>query len=173
MNEDKKYLTATVEQEIAQHGAFVMINYKKVTANRMNQFRREVGSIGGNVIMMKKTILQKACAAKQLDIGLDTLPGHVGIVFGGTDPIETTKLVFKFCKDNDKQVNVLCGYLEQKVYSGQDVEALSKLPGKDEMRAQLLATFEAPMAQTLAVMEALLSSVVYCLDNKCKGQEES
>lgn len=173
MNEDKKYITATVEHEIAQHGAFVMINYKQVTANRMNKFRRTVGAAGGNVVMMKKTLLQKACADKQIDIALDKLPGHIGVVFGGNDPIETTKLVFQFCKENDKQVNVLCGYLESKLYSGQDVEALSKLPGKNEMRAQFLATLEAPMSQTLAVMEALLSSVVYCLDNKCKGQEES
>ena len=53
------------------------------------------------------------------------------------------------------------------------VEKLSKLPGKDEMRAQLLSVFEAPMAQTLAVMDALLASVVYCLDNKCQQEQEN
>ena len=33
------------------------------------------------------------------------------------------------------------------------------------------AYFEAPMAQTLAVMEALLASVVYCLDNKSQSKK--
>ena len=33
---------------------------------------------------------------------------------------------------------------------------ISKLPGKDEMRAQFLGLLEAPMAQTLAVMEAVI-----------------
>ena len=52
-----------------------------------------------------------------------------------------------------------------------DVERLSKLPSKDEMRAQFLSVLEAPMSQTLAVMEALLTSVPYCLDNKCKQED--
>jgi large subunit ribosomal protein L10 len=35
-----------------------------------------------------------------------------------------------------------------------------------------LAVLEAPLSQTLAVMEALLSSVVYCLDNKAKQDDQ-
>ena len=41
-----------------------------------------------------------------------------------------------------------------------------KLPAKDEMRAQLLGLFEAPMSQTLSTMESLLTSVMHCLENK-------
>jgi large subunit ribosomal protein L10 len=52
------------------------------------------------------------------------------------------------------------------MYNAADVEIMSQLPSKDVMRAQFLGLLEAPMAQTLAVMEALISSVVYCLDNK-------
>jgi large subunit ribosomal protein L10 len=36
------------------------------------------------------------------------------------------------------------------------------------MRAQFLGLLEAVPAQTLGVMDALLTSVVYCLDNKSK-----
>ena len=50
---------------------------------------------------------------------------------------------------------------------------MSKLPSKDEMRAQFLGTLEAPMAQTLAVMDALLTSVVHCLNNKVQLDEQN
>ena len=59
-----------------------------------------------------------------------------------------------------------------KIYAA-DVEKLSKLPGKDEMRAQLLATFEAPMAQTVAVMQSALCCVLYCLENKAKKESSN
>jgi large subunit ribosomal protein L10 len=39
------------------------------------------------------------------------------------------------------------------------------------MRAQLLGTFEAPMSQTLAVVEAILCSVLHCLENKAQLSE--
>ncbi len=70
-----------------------------------------------------------------------------------------------------KHVEVVGGRFEGKMYTGADVEKLSNLPSKDEMRAQFLSVLEAPMSQTLAVMEALLTSVVYCLDNKSKQEE--
>jgi large subunit ribosomal protein L10 len=53
--------------------------------------------------------------------------------------------------------------------SASDVEQISKLPGKDEMRSQFLGTLEAPLAQTLSVLEALLTSVMYCLENKSQA----
>ena len=62
------------------------------------------------------------------------------------------------------------GRFEGRMYAADQMVKLSTLPSKDEMRAQLLATLEAPMAQTLAVMEAVLSSVVYCLQNKSEQQ---
>ena len=105
-------------------------------------------------------------------LNLAVLPGHIGLVFAGQDPIETTKAVYKFSQESNNALQVVGGRLDGQLYNAADVEKLSKLPGKDEMRAQLLGTLEAPMAQTLAVMEALLASVVYCLDNKCK-QESS
>ena len=69
------------------------------------------------------------------------------------------------------QLKLLVDVLKDSFIMLTDVESLSKLPGKDEMRAQLLAYLEAPMAQTLAVMDALLTSVVYCLENKSKQAE--
>lgn len=117
---------------------------------------------------MRKRILVKAAQAAGIEIDLNSLEGHIGIVLGGKDPFETTKFVYKFCQDNDKAVEVIGGRFEGQLYNAAEMEALSKLPGKDEMRAQLLSVLQAPMSQTLGVMDAVLSSVVYCLDNKSK-----
>lgn len=168
MRQEKQYLLDEITEPIAKHGTFVIMKYQGVPANKVNKFRRDVAAIGGDVKMMRKRILIKAAALAGITLNEKLLPGHVGLVFGGQDAIETTKLVFKFSQESDKGVQVIGGHIDGKLYDGKDVETLSKLPGKEEMRAQLLATFEAPMAQTLAVMEALLSSVVYCLDNKSK-----
>ncbi len=94
--------------------------------------------------------------------------GISALVFAGNDPFETTKFVFKFSQESDKAMEVIGGRFEGQLYNAAEMETLSKLPSKDEMRAQLLSVLQAPMAQTLAVMDAVLSSVVYCLDNKSK-----
>lgn len=171
MRQEKQYLLDAITEPMAKHGTFVIMKYQGVPANRVNQFRRDVSAIGGKVKMMRKRILVKAAAFAGIALNEEQLPGHIGLVFSGQDPIETTKLLFKFSQETDKAAEVIGGHIDGKLYNGKDVETLSKLPGKEEMRSQLLGTFEAPMAQTLAVMEALLSSVVYCLDNKSKQEK--
>lgn len=168
MRQEKQYLLDGLSSQMAHYGDFVLVKYERVKANRMNQFRRAVAQLGGSVEVLKKRILLKACAAQEVSFLLKELPGHIGVVFSGKDPVETAKLIFAFRKETEKSVDVVAGRFEGKLCSGQDVEMLSRLPGKEGMRAQFLATLEAPMAQTLAVMEALLSSVAYCLDNKAK-----
>lgn len=168
MRHEKQFLLDEVKDQMKKFDSFVIMRYSSLSANAANEFRSEVAKRGGNVEVVRKRVLIKAAKAAGIELELADLPGHIGMVFTGADPFETTKYVFKFGQDNEKAVEVVGGRFDGKLYNGADVEMLSKLPGKDEMRAQLLGVLEAPMSQTLAVMEALLSSVVYCLDNKSK-----
>jgi len=170
MRQEKQLLLDEIQGHIEKHKTFVIMRYQGLEANKANAFRREVAKLGGNIEILRKRLLVKAAAAAGIQLNLDALPGHIGLVLAGQDPIETTKAVFKFSQDNNKAVEVIGGHFEGQLFNGEQVKALSLLPGKDEMRAQLLGTFEAPMAQTLAVMDALLTSVVYCLDNKSQQE---
>jgi len=173
MRKEKHLLLDEVRDQMAQHTSFIIISYSAMSANSANKLRTSVADLGGNIEMMKKRILVKAAEACGVELVIDNLPGHIGVVYAGTDPIETTKLVFTFSKENENAIKVVGGRFDGRLYNGNDIEILSKLPSKDEMRAQFLATLEAPMSQTLAVCEALLTSVIYCIDNKCKAESEA
>lgn len=173
MRQDKNILKDEIRSQIEHFSSFVIMNYTGLSANAVNQFRRDIAGLGGSLEMVRKRVLIKAAESAGIKLDLSSLPGHIGLVFAGNDPLEMTKLVFKYSQQPEKTIGVVGGRFEGQLYEAAQMERLSKLPSKDEMRAQLLATFEAPMAQTLAVMEALLTSVVYCLDNKCKQEEGS
>jgi large subunit ribosomal protein L10 len=168
MRQDKQLLLDEIAGQINKYPSFVLMQYLGLNANKANAFRRDVLNMGGDVAMMRKRVLIKAAETSGIHFDLASLPGHIGLVYAGHDPIEMTKYVFKFGQENDKTVTVVGGRLDGILYNAADVEMLSKLPGKNEMRAELLGILEAPLAQTLAVMDALISSVVYCLDNKCQ-----
>lgn len=168
MRQEKQLLLNEVEDQMEAHGSFVIMNYKGLSANLANNFRSEIAKLGGNVEMIRKRLLIKAALKHDLKLDLKSLPGHIALVFAGKDPIEMTKAVMQFSQDNGKAFELVAGRFDGQLYDGAQVEMLSKLPSKDEMRAQLLATLEAPMSQTLAVMEALLTSVMHCMDNKAK-----
>jgi large subunit ribosomal protein L10 len=168
MRKEKQLLLNEVTEQLNQFPSFVIMRYARLSANQASLFRGEIAKVGGTVEVVRKRLLLKAAHVSGIALDLNALEGHIGLVFAGQDPIETTKVVYKFSKANEKAIEVIGGRFDGRLYSGVDVEKLSKLPGKQEMRAQLLAVLEAPMSNTLATMEALLTTLIWCLDNKSK-----
>lgn len=172
MRKEKQFLLDDIRDQIEKSGSFIIMRYFKLKSNKANEFRGEVAKLGGSVEMMRKRILIKAAKEAGVELSLNDLDGHIGLVFGGEDPLETTKAVFKFSKGADKAIQVIGGRFEGKLYGAEQVEKLSNLPNLKEMQAQFLSVLEAPMSNTLAVMEALLTSVIYCMDNKVKESSD-
>lgn len=166
MRKEKQLLLDEVKEQIERYDSFVIMSYKSLTANKAAEFRKGIAGFGGDVEVMRKRILKKAAEMSGISLDDLNLEGHIGLVYGGTDPLETTKYLFKFSQENNKAIEVVGGRFDGQLYNSADVSMLSELPSKNEMRAQLLGLFEAPMAQTLSAMDALLTSVIHCLKNK-------
>jgi large subunit ribosomal protein L10 len=173
MRKEKQLLLDAIKGQFEQSGTFLLMRYAGLTANLAVDFRDTVVGTGGNVEILGKRMLMKAADELGFTLDRSVLDGHIGVIFAGEDAVETTKAVYKFAKENANTLEVVAGRFDGQLYTGSQVAALSKLPGKDEMRAQFLGLLEAPMAHTLSAMEALLASVCYCLDNKCKQAEQS
>lgn len=172
MRPEKQLLLDEIKGQIDKYSAFVIMSYKALDANTANGFRNTVAQSGGNVEVVPKRVFIKAADAAGIKLDVEKLPGHIGLVFASKDALETTKLIFKFSQETENAIEVVGGRFEGRLYSGPEMEMLSTLPSKDEMRAQFLSVLEAPMSSTLAVMEAALTSIPYCLDNKCKQESD-
>ncbi len=166
MRPEKQLLLDEIAEKINGSKAFVLTSYGKLEPNISSHFRQTLGKAGGSFEVVRKRILVKAAQSAGISLEEEMLKGHVGIVFAESDPVQATKALFQFNKENENLLHVLGGQFEGRLCSAQDVEQISKLPGQQEMRAQFLATLEAPLSQTLSVMQALLTSVMYCLEEK-------
>jgi len=171
MRPEKQLLLDDIKDRITASKAVVVTRYSKLEPNAVAGFRTQLAKSGGSLAVVKKRVLLKAAQASGFALQQDTLEGHIAIIFLSEDPFATTKSIYQFSNENDKVLEVLGGRFEGVMCSAQDVEQISKLPSKDEMRAQLLSVFEAPLSQTLAVVDALLTSVVHCLENKSQQNQ--
>lgn len=165
MRQEKQLLLDEVKGKINRCKSFVITRYQGLAANAANDFRSALEKGGAELEVVKKRVFLKAASEEGIDVGPLQLEGHLAIVFPGGDALETTKLVYEYQKQGET-LSIVGGQIDGKVCTGSQVEMLAQLPGKDEMRAQLLGLFEAPMAQTLSVMDSLLCSIAFCLENK-------
>ncbi len=166
MRQEKQLLLDEIKDKIDQSSAMVLTCYSNLTPNMAADFRMKVSSSGGIFEVVRKRMLIKAAQASGFALDHKMLEGHIGVIFALSDPVSVTKAIYDYRQGNQEVLKVLGGRFEGKICTANDIEQISKLPSKDEMRAQFLGTLEAPLSQTLAVMEALLTSVIYCLENK-------
>ena len=168
MRQEKQLLLDDIRDKLTGSTGFILTRYGKMNPNLASQFRFDLMKTGGDFEVIRKRILMKAAEAAGLKLDRAMLDGHIGIVFTTQDLLQTAKTVFKFKETNEDMMEVIGGRFEGKLYSAKDVEALSKLPTKPEMQAQLLGLLEAVPSQLLGVIDALLSSVAHALDQKNK-----
>ncbi len=166
MRQEKQLLLDDIRDKISGSNGFLLTRYGKMNPNQASQFRFDLMKSGGDFEVIRKTILMKAAEAAGLKLDRALLDGHIGVVFTTQDLLETAKTVFKFKEANEDLLEVIGGRFEGQLYSAKDVEALSKLPSKPEMKAQLLGLFEAVPSQLLAVFDALLTGPLHAIDNK-------
>jgi len=166
MKQEKQLLLDDIRQKMDDTHGLVITSYDKMDANLTADFRSKLYEIGGTYHVIKKRVVVKAAEQLGLKLDLNELKGHVGVFCTGEKFIEATKAFYEFKSSNDEKLTIICGQYDKKLCSANDVLQISKLPTQDEMRAQFLGLLTAPMADTLGTMQALLTSVVYCLENK-------
>ena len=172
MRQEKTLLLQEIKDKIDSSQALVLATYERMNPNLAANFRMDVAKTGGSFEVVKKRVLIKAAEEAGITLDRADLKGHIGVVFAENDPVETTKCVYKFSKDNKDTLVVLGGRFEGSLCSETDLKLISELPSQDEMRSQFIGTLEAPMTQTLGAIDALLCSVIHCLENKCASGEE-
>lgn len=168
MRAEKQLLLDEIKNKLEGSSTFLVTRYQKLSANAANGLRREIRKSGGDFEVVSKRTFLKAAEAAGVTLDPELLEGHIGVVFAGDDGVTTAKAVFTFGQKNENTVEVLSARFDGKMYGREDVEKISKLPDIQTMRAQFLGILAAPMAQTLGVIEALLTAIPCCLEQKAK-----
>jgi len=148
-----------------------IVNYGKLTVSSFAQLRTELIGAKSKVKVVKNSYLAKAAAEKGWDIPEEILAGPTALITGNGDPAEVAKTIVAFLKKFDKESikpAVKGAQLDKSSLNAAQVDALSKLPSKDVMRATLLGTLLAPATSLVRVFAAPLTSILYVLKAKAE-----
>jgi large subunit ribosomal protein L10 len=91
--------------------------------------------------------------------------GPVSILVGFEDVIAPAKALADFAKSGaTKSPEIICGVVEGKKVSSDEVRALAKLPSREELISQMLSVFQGPTTNFAGVFSSLLRKLVGTLD---------
>ncbi len=172
MRPEKKLLLEEIQSKMDLSKGMLFVRYDKLPPNLSWNLANELSKKESLFEVVKKRIFFKAieAAGKKMELQIE---GHLGVLFMMGDTLDATKAFFSFCRANEEIFHIEGGEFEGRFFSSAEIEMLSKLPSLDVMRAQLLGLLEAPMSGTLAVMETLLTGVMYCMENKSQQETKN
>ena len=171
MRPEKKYLVEEVNRHLDKSSYVYLTNYERVTISEIAELREGLSEHNAEFHVVKNNIFSVAAAARNLpDIG-EYLTGQTAIIVGGDNPSGVAKVVSEFFKKKEK-VDFKAGILDEKVLTKDEVIALSKLPGIESMRAQLLGLFVQPATGFVRVINAVPQGLVNVLQAKVRAESE-
>lgn len=173
----KEELTATIKKRFDTMSSAVFLDFKGLNVEAVTKLRDEFRKAGVEYRVVKNTLVRQAVKAHPWSKSLDkTLAGMTGIAWSYEDPSAAAKVLKVFRKDHDK-LKIKGGLIDGQILAAEQVETqLATMPGKNELRAMLLATLQAPLQQFLQQLNAPLQNFVYLLKAKedaSSGQKEA
>jgi len=173
MRQEKKLLLEEIKEKVELSKGMIVTKYENITTQEMWKFRKTLSQNASDLEVVKKRIFLKVLKDCGYSYDSKELEGHIAVVFIQTkaNPIDAIKVMFEFSKETNK-MQILRGEIDKKSYLRDDMLILSKLPSLNEFKAQFLGLLESPMSQTLSVIQNLLSSVMYALEEKKKLEEK-
>ena len=160
----KQAEVAAINDRFGRMASAVLTDFRGLDVESINQLRREFDRADVEYKVVKNTLVKRAIGDEDYAADLsDYLVGPTGIAWSYEDPVAPAKVVADFAKTNEK-LKIKCAVLDGEVLEESQVIALSKMPGKDEIKSKLLATFMAPAQQMVRLLAAGPTNFVYLLD---------
>jgi large subunit ribosomal protein L10 len=145
----------------------VFVNYQGLDVAAVTELRDQLRAAEVEYKVVKNTLTRLAIKDAEWanDLG-ETLQGMTAIAWSYEDPGAAAKVFKSFKKEHD-QLEIKAGLIDGKVIDSETVvKQLATMPGKDELRAKLLATLQAPSQQFVQQLNAPAQNFMYLLQAK-------
>ena len=161
--QQKQELLASLVERIKTAKGVVFSNYMGLNVQSLEDLRKQLRKEGVELIVAKRTILEKALQENGFTAEMNNIDGGVALVTG-PDEVQPAKIVHEFSKIHE-QVKLCGGLLEGKFIDANQVSALAVLPSKDELLSKMVGSLNAPISGFVNVLAGNLRGLVNVLNS--------
>lgn len=163
MNKQQKESNiAELKESFQRAQAVVLAEYKGLTVAQSNSLRRDLDKNDTGYRVVKNTLAKIAIEGTSYEGLKDDFVGPISVAFAYSDPAATAKALQEFSKANPTLL-IKCGSLGGVNLTASDVEALSKLPSREQLLGQLLSVLAGPMRNLVGVLSGVPRKFVQVL----------
>ena len=169
----KKEIVRELAEKIRNAKAGVLVDYKGISVKDDTELRRELRKAGVEYSVVKNTLTRFALEEVGYTDIESVLNGTTALALSDSDLVAPAKVLCNYAKDHEN-FTIKAGFVEGKTLDAAGVDALSKLPSKEELVASALRGFNAPLTGFVNVLNGNLRGLAVALqaiaDKKAEEQ---
>lgn len=164
---EKEIAVSAIRERFSKMSSAVFVDFSGMTVAEVSNLRGKFREKGVEYKVLKNTLVKKALGDEPFSGSVSkVLRGMTGVAWSFEEPSAAARVVKDFAKENEK-LKIKAGLMDGQFLSAKQVEdQLATLPSKDEARAMLLATFNAPAQTFVRLLNVPLQQMVLVLEAK-------
>jgi len=146
--------------------AGVLVDYRGIEANQVVELRKKLNDASSTMKVIKNSLARIAAENTPIAELADQFTQTRALVFSDGDAVQQAKVLSEAAKSLDKLkilAGILVGDSKTSILNSGEVEALSKLPSRDELIMKLLFLMQAPATQFVRTLNAVPAKFVRTL----------
>lgn len=163
---EKQALIESTAAKLNAANIALVVHNKGLTVAEMTQLRAKMREAGAEFKVTKNRLTKIAAKGTPFESISDMFKGPAAVATS-KDPVAVAKGLVDFAKQNEKLVIIGGAYGEQKL-DVKAIEALSKLPSLNELRAKIVGMLKTPATRIVTVLQAPGSQVARVIAAKAK-----
>jgi large subunit ribosomal protein L10 len=140
-------------KELSSSTTAIVGTFAKLTVAQDFELRKAVRESGGRYRVVKNKLASRAAAGSKVEEALKNLKGVSSVAYTAGDPVSLAKALSAWVEKN-AEFTFKLGIIDGKLISVQEIDALAKLPGREELFSKLLYLINAPAQRLATVINA-------------------
>lgn len=161
----KKDYVKELSSKLSEANAVVVVDYTGLSVQMQQELKKRLKEVDAKMTVAKNTLYkiaaEKANYPKEA-ADEEVLAGPSALVLANGDPIAPLQVLADYAKEFEIPTFKV-GVVEGSYQNKENLEKLSKLPGKDALLAQSMGAISAPLYGLIGTLEGNLQKLVFVL----------
>ena len=147
-----------IKELIESSSDVIFTDFRGLNVSQITELRRSLKEKEAEYRVVKNSYARLALRELGFPFEEDFLIDPTALALARADIGPITKVLFDFTRDSTLKVKG--GLVDGRVVSSAEVEAISKLPGRNELYAMLMGTMRAPLTNLVYAMSGITTKLV-------------
>jgi large subunit ribosomal protein L10 len=148
---EKEEVIGELHAKMAKARAAIVAEPKGLDVETITALRKKLREAKVEYRVVKNTLARRAAKGTSVEVVSDKFVGPTALVMSYDDVVAPAKLLAEFMKDRENFA-IRGAVVEGKLVDAKGVAALAKLPGLNELRAQILGMLAQPATKIARII---------------------